>query len=120
MALAISLAFCLIIIMSIIVTIECTITTTPAIIMIEIDEVNGLNRMIRPAIKSMMPKTSNRPQLGIAFLEAIATLMISILDNIIQMPSAITKIVERTFGIAIKIMPSMIDNTLDMTPKNGV
>ena len=114
------LASFLIMIISITVTTACTIMTIPVIIMIETDEANGLNRIITPTTKSIMPKISSKTQFGMAFLATIATLIISTLDKMIQMPSAIAKMVDKMFGIASKIRPIIMDNMPDMTPKNGV
>lgn len=119
-ALAMSLASFLIMIISITVTIECTIMMMPAIIMIDIDEANGLNKIIIPAAKSITPKSNNKNHFDITFLAAIAILIISILDRMIQIPSAIAKMTDRIFGIATRTSPSMMDNIPDIMPKNGV
>ena len=87
---------------------------------IEIDEANGLNRMITPQIKSIIPSSSQRYQFGTPFRTEIEILMTLMLDRIIQIPSAIVKIVARTFGMASIMIPTMIDKIPDIMPWNGI
>ena len=46
--------------------------------------------------------------------------MMLMLDRIIQMPSAMVKMVDNAFGIATRIMPTIIDKIPDIMPWNGM
>ena len=86
----------------------------------EIDEANGLNKMIMPQIKSIIPSNSSKAQFEYSFLMVIAMLTTLMLDNIIHIPNAIVKITGNMLGIETRTTPSIIDNNPDITPKNGV
>ncbi len=83
---------------------------------IEMDEANGLKRMIIPQIKSIIPSSNQRYQFGTPFLTEIEMLMTLMLERIIQIPSAIVNMVAKTFGIASIMIPTMIDRMPDMMP----
>ena len=85
----------------------------------EINEANGLNKMIMPQIKSIIPSSSSRHQLEYSFLTVMAILMTLMLDSIIHMPSAMVKITGSMLGIEMRITPSIIDSSPDIMPKNG-
>lgn len=116
MALTISLASFLIMTMSTIVMTEWTMMIMPPSTMIEIEEANGLNRIMIPQIKSMMPSKSQRYQLETLVLTDKEMLMTLTLDRIIQMASAIAKTVVNTFGIAISNNPAIIEMMPDAIP----
>ena len=82
----------------------------------EIDEANGLSKIITPTIRSIMPNIRNKNQFEKPFLIESAMLIILTLDKIIQIPSAIAKTVGRAFGIAIKTIPTMIDKIPEIMP----
>ena len=103
---------------SIIVTTEWTIRMMPPRMTTEMDEANGLSRIMIPAIRSIMPNNSNKNQFGTPFLIERAILMILTLDKIIQIPKAMAKIVGSASGIAIKMRPTTIDKIPEMMPKN--
>ena len=86
----------------------------------EINEANGLNKMIMPQIKSIIPSNSSKAQFEYSFLMVIAMLTTLMLDNIIHIPNAIVKITGNMLGIETRTTPNMIDSKPDITPKNGV
>lgn len=90
--------------------------TIPPRTMIDRDEANGLNRIMIPTIKSMIPNSRIKPQFETPFLTAIATLIILILDKIIQIPSAIPNTVDKMPGMATSKMPTIIDRMPDIMP----
>ncbi len=96
-------------IISTIVMTEWIMIMIPPSMTSEIDEAKGLKRIMIPQIKSITPSSSHRYQLETPFLTVMAILIILTLDRIIQIPSAIVKIVDKTFGIAIMIKPTTID-----------
>ena len=116
MAFATSLTSFLIITVSAIVINEWTIIIIPPRTTTEIDDSNGLNRIIIPATKSIIPSNNHRYQFATLSLTATAMLMTLILDRMIQIPSAIANTVGNIFGIAIKIRPTMIDSIPDIMP----
>ena len=75
---------------------------------------NNHNRIMIPHTKSIIPSSSHKYQFGTPFLTLAAMLMMLILDNIIQIPSAIANTVDKIFGIATRISPTIINNMPDI------
>ena len=94
--------------------------TIPLRTTIDKDDANGLNKMIMPQIKSTIPSSSNHTQFDTPFFIVIAMLMMLTLDSITHIPSAMPNIVGNIPGIAISIIPIMIDNMPETIPKNGI
>lgn len=111
-----SLIFFLSMIMPIMLIIEWIIMMIPPITTIDRDEANGLNKMIIPHIRSIIPSSNHRDQFGTVFLTVTAMLITLTLDKMIQIPSAIAKITDKIFGIATKISPTIIDKIPEAMP----
>ena len=111
-----SLILFLTMIMPIILTTEWIMMIMPPSTTIDKDEANGLNKMIIPHIRSIIPSSSHRDQFDTVFLTVTAILITLTLDKIIQIPNAIAKITDRMFGIATRIRPTMIDRMPEAIP----